>query len=910
MCFICSAIRPNDPLAPYEQHQEAGATPPAAFGDRFWVGIGPGAESTDAPESTATSYSIDIGQSFYGTISNASDEDWISVNLIAGQTYSFRLFGQGAGFLTDPFLRLRDASGAVIASNDDGFPTGNGFGYGSHSRDSVITFTATTTGTFYLEADAYSTETGGYLLTAQNHDTNGFVFTNDEIAWQLLNNGNAFFGSTEAVGFNLGAGRDLTVNLTALTADGQFLARHALAAWSAVTGIIFIETAGTAELTFDDNQSGAFASPVSNGTNITSSTINIGLDWLSSFGTSLTSYSFETYIHEIGHALGLAHGGNYNGSANYGTDNFYLNDSLAWSIMSYMQNQNDEFDGGGATDWNTYVDGSSRYIYTPLIADIIAIQLLYGTYNGAFTGNTTWGFGSNTGNAVIDNAVNAGALMAMTIYDNGGIDTLDLSQTSQSQIISLLSESLSSVLGGRHNLGIARGTVIENAIGGNGTDTIYGNGAANRLIGNAGNDSLYGGNGNDTLTGGLGADLLNGGAGFDIASYARDATTGVRVDLMAPAGNTGHAAGDTLISIEGLEGTAFADVIGGDAGNNMLLGLAGDDLLNARGGNDSLYGGDGNDTLLGGAGADALFGGNGIDTAGYYVDTVLGVRADLAAASTNTGIAAGDTYSSIENLMGSNGHDVLGGDALANVLTGLNGNDLLNGRAGNDTLYGGDGNDTLYGGAGADALFGGEGIDTASYSVDTILGVRADLGQPTTNTGIAAGDSYSSIENLIGSNGHDVLGGNELANTLEGLNGNDLLNGRGGNDILYGGAGNDTLHGGPGNDTLYGGVGADVFVFNTVPGAANIDTIMDFVAIDDTIQLARAVFTGLTTGTLADAALRIGGTAAATAAQRIIYDNTTGRLFYDADGLGGLAAMHFATLNGNPSLTAADFVVI
>lgn len=904
MCFLCSLANPSDSLAGLDQHASTGSAGSGSGGGNMaalWFGAGAGHEVGDAAETTATTATMTVGQSFYGNILNATDEDWVRITLVAGTTYDFRLLGMGPNFLNDPLMRLHDASGAVLAVNDDGFTSFSS----THEADSALTFTATTTGTYYLEADAYSSNIGDYLLSATVHNNSGMVLTVDEIAWQLTNNGEAYFGSTEASAFNVGVDNTLTFNVQGLTAAAQYLARQAVLAWTNVTGIIFQETNGAAEITFDDTASGAYAN-----TNITSgviitSTVNIGQDWLTSFGTTLESYSFETLIHEIGHALGLGHGGNYNGSASYGVDNFYLNDSVAWSIMSYMNAYNDEFDSGNPGDVNTFMDASFRYMYTPAIADMIAIQYLYGTRGSQFGGNTTYGFGSNTGNTAMDNAVNSGALMAMTIWDTGGTDTLNFSGTAVAQDISLVAESLSSVLGGRHNLGIGRGVVIENAIGGSGADSITGNSAANVLEGRNGNDTLVGGAGGDRMIGGVGADRLDGGSEFDMAIY-QNATTGILADLQAPGANTGEAAGDVYISIEGLTGSAFNDTLGGDGGGNLLQGLNGNDVLNGRTGNDTLIGGEGNDTLVGGLGADALNGDNGTDVVTYQSATTA-VRADLQAPANNTGEAAGDTYSSIEMLFGSNYNDTLAGTAGNDLIQGQNGNDNISGRVGADSLYGGNGDDTLTGGDGGDLLHGGAGTDTVVYSLATTA-IRVDLIAFNGNTGEAAGDAYVSIENLIATGFNDVLAGTHSANVIQGLDGSDNIAGRLGDDTIFGGNGNDFINGNAGNDLLIGNAGLDQFMFTDALGAGNVDHIFDFTAVDDTIRLDDAVFSHIATGFLAASGFAVGA-AATLASQRIIYNSGTGQIFYDADGVGGAAQVLFATVNPGTALTNADFLI-
>ena len=389
------------------------------------------------------------------------------------------------------------------------------------------------------------------------------------------------------------------------------------------------------------------------------------------------------------------------------------------------------------------------------------------------------------------------------------------------------------------------------------------------------NDTVYGSDRDVTETYRMlaGDDYIDGGDGWDVVSYATDykredsdgnkGTSGVVVNLATHTATDGFGDTDTLINIEEVTGTQYADIIKGSAAVETLNGEDGNDKLYGYGGADTLNGGNGNDLLAGGGGADVMTGGAGNDT--YWVDTandkiieLAGGGKDLVKSSVSFSLKAHSQY--VENLTLTGNAAINGtGNALANIINGnnaanklyglygadklygLGGNDILSGGVGNDTLfgnvgndklYGNTGNDTLYGGLGNDLLDGGLGADTMvgnqgndTYvvnhigdSVKELAGQGVDLVRSTISFSLAA--KGANVENLtllgtsaINGTGNalaNVINGNAASNTLHGLVGNDHLNGNGGDDKLFGDNGNDTLNGGDGNDTLNGGNGNDV----------------------------------------------------------------------------------------------------
>ncbi len=254
--------------------------------------------------------------------------------------------------------------------------------------------------------------------------------------------------------------------------------------------------------------------------------------------------------------------------------------------------------------------------------------------------------------------------------------------------------------------------------GGAGADYVTGEAGADALSGGEGQDTLLGGAGDDTLWGDGGADYLHGQDGFDLAGYRGTNGQGVHVDLGIWANNTGAAAGDLLISIEGLVGSQFADTLNGDMAANRLYGGGGADYLWGRGGNDSIFGDDGTDTLSGAEGNDVLIGGAGADQhdGGDGSDLVVfegqaAVIVDLLTPQNNRNDAAGDTFVFVEGFSGSDLGDGFYGNTDANLFYGQGGNDALVGRGGNDVLVAGAGDDFVNGGTGLDQMYGGAGAD-------------------------------------------------------------------------------------------------------------------------------------------------------------------------------------------------------
>ena len=301
-----------------------------------------------------------------------------------------------------------------------------------------------------------------------------------------------------------------------------------------------------------------------------------------------------------------------------------------------------------------------------------------------------------------------------------------------------------------------------------------------------------------------------------------------------------------------------------------------------------------------------------VENPGAGIDLVVsGVTFTLGADVENlmlTGTAADGTGNDLANFLTGNDVD--------NILSGLAGNDTIRGAGGNDSLFGGLGDDRLNGAAGADAAHGGAGDDI--YLVDSLGDSAIENAAEGTDL-VRSGISFklgANLENLVltdaavkgeGNSLANAITGNELANMLLGLAGKDSLLGEEGNDNLRGGRGMDELVGGVGVDKLTGNGGRDAFVFDTAPGGG-VDKVRDFDAGKDLFWLDKDIFAAIG-NKLGKAEFAI-GKKAGDASDRIIFDEDTGRLFYDANGNAAGGKLLFAKLAKGAGLDHTDFVMI
>jgi len=647
----------------------------------------------DVAATTSTTAFIPLGDTTFGTIAGSADQDWYRVDLVAGRQYILEAKQVGS---FDPILRLRDASGTELRLDDDSGP----------GRSSLLVYTPTSTGAYYLDVRGFASSAGDFLLDARADD---FVDTIDNASSRILFAGNAPLQGTigsaadqDVVAFSVQTGRSYRFDVTGATLSDPTLE--------------LLSNLGV-QLASSDDVNGR--NPQINYT----ATFD-GLVYLSVGGFSTQTGTYALTGVGTGNETYFPSAGNDFIDAGPGTDTVDFQ-FLAGPITVDLAIQTSQNTGTGTDTLKNFENATGTAQGDTMRGNASAnvFQGLAGndTLEGREGDDVLLGFAGDdvlrggSGNDTLEGE--AGSDTA-TYSEFAGAVTVDLALVSVAQNTGAGgSDTLFQVenLSGGSGDDTLRGDGLGNTLSGNaGNDTLDGRAGNDTLNGNSGNDTLFGGDGNDTLRGGTGNDFASGGAGSDTASYF-DIAAAVTVDLAILVGQNTIGAGiDTLQQFENLSGGAGADTLRGDGNGNTLGGNGGNDLLEGRSGNDTLNGGDGNDTLRGGTGNDVLNGGAGTDLASYF-DATAGVAVDLNLGGSQNTLSLGfDTLQLVENVSGGNFADTLLGNGGANSLFGNGGNDVLTGRGGLDVLAGGSGNDRFVYLATSDAATGGSTQETIS----------------------------------------------------------------------------------------------------------------------------------------------------------------------------------------------------
>ena len=540
--------------------------------------------------------------------------------------------------------------------------------------------------------------------------------------------------------------------------------------------------------------------------------------------------------------------------------------------------------GTFSTDVPLFIDGlggsDSVHVVGTAGDDTIIVNSSTGlTVNGAsliLTSIETRTLAGAAGNDIYK--FNADSTLGLFTLDEsgGGTDTVDFSLTTTASLsLNMATAGTQLVHATNLSLILGSGATFENAIGGAGADTLFGNSLDNTLTGGAGDDRLIGATGNDLLLGGADNDTYvfvpttvaeadqvteNVNEGIDTLDFAL-LTTDVVANLASTSIQPVHTNCTLKLNsatvLENIIGGSGADTLFGNNLDNTLAGDAGDDKLLGSSGSDVLLGGADNDTYIFGA-ADAAEAdqvsenvNEGIDTLNFALLTsgiTLNLGTDtIQTVHTNRKLNL-NSATTFENAVGGSGGDFIVGNSVNNTLTGNAGNDAIFGGLGDDSLVGGSGNDTYYldaatAGLESDSVTesSGGGTDTLNFaSLSSAVNLSLSL---TTIQNVHANrtlqlSSNNSIESVVGGSGNDALIGNALANMMMGGAGDDTLRGEDGDDLLDGGFGNDSLYGNLGNDTFRFDVSPNIEV-DSVNELTNegTDTVAFTVGITESVYL-------------------------------------------------------------------------
>lgn len=562
---------------------------------------------------------------------------------------------------------------------------------------------------------------------------------------------NMYTGSGEGSGF------------TSLSDIQITFAEYSLVSWDELIAPVMTEGTGKTNIEFGNTTTGIDYAHAYFPTT--------GTVWFNPQYSGLTNpvigdYDYATYIHEIGHAIGLNHMGDYNGSGDWAPESYQ--DSTVLSIMSYFGPDQGSNDGINDIMWADWVKGGVTYAaQTPMLNDIMAIQDMYGADTTTRTGATTYGFNSTITSGAAKQFFNfdINENPILCIYDSSGNDTLDLSGFSTTCSISLVAGTFSDCNQMTNNISIAYTATIENAVGGTANDTLTGNDVANILTGGRGNDTIDGGDGNDIA-------VFSGA----YANYTVVATGSGSYTITDNVGNDGT---DTLSSIELLR---FSDRDMGESDTAPTVAI---ELADQTADPETLF----TFTIPTGSFTDpngdtltyeaALEGGGSLPSwLGFdeSTGTFSGTPATGDVGTLTIVVTASDGSESatdaFEIVVGDDDGAIISGSKRDNNIYGTDAGETIRALGGKDKIHAKAGDDTLEGGAGRDLLWGQDGADTFKFGnkngLDDIKDFSFAEGDQIDLSGINAITDYADLmsnhyfsykgdAHIKISKGHDIL---------------------------------------------------------------------------------------------------------------------------------------------------------